>query len=59
MDDFVRKHLQLQDEIGPRPYEDGRPAGAFQSASALALAQSRPGTCLIEASGARMTTALT
>ena len=45
MDEFVRKHLQLQDEMGLRPYEDGRPARAFQSASALvgeeALAQPR------------------
>jgi hypothetical protein len=40
---FVRMHPQLQDEIGLRPYENGRPAGEFQSASVLvgeeALAQ--------------------
>jgi len=40
---FVRKHPELQDEIGLRPYEGGRPAGDFQSATALvgedALAQ--------------------
>ena len=28
MDEFVRKHPQLQDELGLRPYEDGRPAVA-------------------------------
>lgn len=40
---FVREHPQLQDEVGLRPYADGRPAGDFQSASELigedALAQ--------------------
>jgi hypothetical protein len=40
---FVRQHPELQDDIGLRPYEGGRPAGDFESASALvgegALAQ--------------------
>lgn len=40
---FVRKHPELQDDIGLRPYENGSPAGEFQSASVLvgeeALAQ--------------------
>ena len=32
---FVRDHPELQDEIGLRPYDNGRPAGDFESASAL------------------------
>ena len=32
---FVTDHPDLQDEIGLRPYENGRPAGEFQPASAL------------------------
>jgi hypothetical protein len=40
---FVHKHPELQDEIGLRPYNRGRPAGEFESASTLvgedALAQ--------------------
>ena len=40
---FVRDHPELQDDIGLRPYDEGRPAGAFASASELvgedALAQ--------------------
>jgi hypothetical protein len=40
---FVDKHPEVQDEIGLRAYEDGKPAGDFQHASKLvgeeALAQ--------------------
>ena len=40
---FVRDHPELQDEIGLRPYDDGKPAGEFASATELvgegALAQ--------------------
>jgi len=32
---FVREHPELQDEVGLRPYDDGRPAGDFESASQL------------------------
>ena len=32
---FVRDHPEVQDEIGLRPYHDGRPAGDFRSASEL------------------------
>jgi hypothetical protein len=32
---FVRANPRMQDEIGLRPYEAGRPAGAFKSASEL------------------------
>lgn len=40
---FVRDHPEIQDDIGLRPYDGGRPAGAFAFASELvgedALAQ--------------------
>jgi hypothetical protein len=32
---FVEKHPEMQDDIGLRPYEDGRPAGEFHSATEL------------------------
>jgi hypothetical protein len=32
---FVAEHPELQDDVGLRPYEDGRPAGNFQSATDL------------------------
>jgi hypothetical protein len=32
---FVREHPELQDEIGLRPYDEGRPAGDFESAAEL------------------------
>jgi hypothetical protein len=32
---FVHQHPKLQDDIGLRPYENGRPAGDFQPASEL------------------------
>jgi len=32
---FVQAHPELQDEIGLRAYEGGRPAGDFETASAV------------------------
>lgn len=32
---FVNEHPGLQDEVGLRPYENGRPAGEFEPASDL------------------------
>jgi hypothetical protein len=29
---FVTKHREIQDEVGLRPYENGRPAGAYEPA---------------------------
>jgi len=32
---FVSEHPSVQDEIGLRPYEDGRPAGPYEPAVEL------------------------
>lgn len=32
---FANQHPELQDEIGLRPYQDGRPVGEFESAMEL------------------------
>jgi hypothetical protein len=37
--EFVAAHPTMQDEIGLRQYEDGRPAGAWMSAAEVLQAQ--------------------
>jgi hypothetical protein len=36
---FVAEHPELQDDVGLRPYQDGRPADDYQSATDLLSGQ--------------------